>query len=88
MTWNHRVMRRTYPSPSGDEIIDEIYEVYYKPDGTVDMWTDDPVSPSCYVNMEQDENWNTIRKAVEIFAKACDKPTLDYETGKELDTEK
>lgn len=81
--WNHRVMRREYESGDMVEIIDEIYEVYYKDDGTVDGWTQEPVGPSFYVDGADDHE--SIKDDIMRFLRACDKPILDYKTGKEID---
>jgi len=78
--WNHRVMRRTCPT---GEIIDQIHEVYYKDDGTVDGWTTDGVAPQFYVN--EDDGQKSLRDELDRFARALDKPTLDYNTGKEIE---
>jgi hypothetical protein len=71
--WNHRVMRRTVDG----ETFDAVYEVFYTDDGVVEGWTDNPVSP-----MSEPGN---IREDIERFLRACDKPMLDWETGKEID---
>lgn len=87
MTWNHRVMRRTYTSTIGGivntEVVDEIYEVYYREDGTVDGWTENPVCPRYYLDI--DDQQASIRDDVMRFLRACDMPTLDYETGKVIE---
>ena len=80
--WNHRVMRRTYVSPIETNVIDEIYEVYYYDDGTINGWTNDPVGPMFYV--DEDDGQSSIRDDIQRMMEACDKPTLDYETGKEI----
>jgi hypothetical protein len=79
--WNHRVMRRKYESGDEIEIVDEIYEVYYEDDGTVNGWTENPVGPSHYVGVDD----GTIKDSVMRFLRACERPTLDYETGKEIE---
>lgn len=42
-TWNYRVIRKTCPT-SGDSTY-QIHEVYYRPDGGIDCWTQEPVEP-------------------------------------------
>jgi len=74
-------MRRTYGEGEHQEVVDEIYEVYYNDDNTVSGWTQDPVGPAFYVDVDEG---NSIRDDVERFLRACDKPILDYETGKEI----
>lgn len=82
--WNHRVMRREYKSGGEVEVIDEIYEVYYTDSGEVDGWTDEPVGPSHYVGIDD----GTLLDSVKRFEHATALPTLDYETGKEIDMSK
>ncbi len=77
--WNHRVMRMTTPQ---GEIIDQIHEVYYKGDGTVDGWTEDGVSPCFYVNEEDGQE--TMVDELNRFMRATTMPTLNFETGKEI----
>jgi hypothetical protein len=74
-------MRRAYESGGEIEIIDEIYEVYYDDNGQVNGWTQDPVGPSFYVDVDEGTG---IADDVKRFMRACDKPTLDYTTGKEI----
>jgi hypothetical protein len=81
-TWNHRVMRRSYAHGADVEVLDEIYEVYYDDDGSVNTWTENPVGPIFYVN--EDDDQESIKDDVNRFLLACDKPILDYETGKKL----
>lgn len=80
--WNHRVMRREYVNGDEINVVDEIYEVYYDDNGDVNGWTDGPVGPSFYVNIDDGD----IRDSVNRFMRACDHPTLDYETGKPIAT--
>lgn len=41
MTWNYRVIVST----ENDEQSFFIHEVYYKEDGSIDMWSEDPTIP-------------------------------------------
>jgi hypothetical protein len=75
-------MRRVYVSGGESELVDEIYEVYYDDDGNVVNWTENPVGPSFYVGVDEGDG---IVDSVKRFLRACDKPTLDYETGKEIE---
>ncbi|MET0380140.1 MAG: hypothetical protein ABW049_14200 [Spongiibacteraceae bacterium] len=42
-TWNYRVICKTAPI-AGDAVY-QIYEVYYREDGSIDCWTQQPVEP-------------------------------------------
>jgi len=77
--WNHRVMRMTTEQ---GEVIDQIHEVYYKDDGTVDGWTQDGVSPCFYV--DEEDGQETMVDELKRFMRATTMPTLDFETGKEI----
>lgn len=39
-TWNYRVIRKAQPTPTF-----QIHEVYYRADGSIDCWTQQPVEP-------------------------------------------
>ena len=81
--WNYRVMRRTYLSDFGGETLDEIYEVHYDDNGNVTGWTERPGGPCYYVDADDGEG--SIRDDIQRMMEACDKPILDYETGKEIE---
>ena len=81
--WNYRVMRRTYTNDFGAETIDEIYEVHYDDNDNVTGWTEGPGGPSYYVGVGAEDT--SIRDDIQRMMEACDKTTLDYETGKEID---
>lgn len=76
--WNYRVMRRTYPVPKGctAEVLDEIHEVYYNNDHTVEGWTENPVA----VISEPGE----MQRQVDWLMEAAAKPVLDYKTGEPI----
>ena len=76
--WNHRVMRRVYQD--GD-VVDEVYEVYYNDDGSIEGWTQDPVTPSYYVGVDD----GSIVDSIDRFMAAAARPTLDFVTGQEID---
>lgn len=87
--WNHRVMRRTVKTvvngqDFGDETFDAVYEVYYNDDGSIEGWTQDPTSPLADV---PGDNGSSIEDDIARFLVACKRPTLDWETGKEIDNE-
>jgi len=75
-------MRRTYTNAFGSEVIDEIYEVYYDDHGNVNGWTENPASPSYYV--DEDDGQSSILDDIKRFERATTMPTLDYATGKEI----
>lgn len=77
--WNHRIMKRTVDG----ETFFAVYEVYYDDAGNVTGWTEDPASP--VYDPAVDEEGTTMRTEIERFLRACDKPTLDWGTGKEID---
>lgn len=78
-TWNHRVMRRIV---DGETYL-SVYEVYYDDKGNVTGWTDEPASPMHCPDV--DSEGYDLRADIQRFMDACDKPTLDWETGKEID---
>ena len=77
MGWNHRVVKRTYPEPSGETFY-QIHEAYYglngsgKPSITVD--------PMYAIGESVDE----LRETLQRMLRALDKPVLDYETREEI----
>ena len=66
--WNHRVMRRVYPN---DEVMYQIYEVFYNADGSIWGFTNDPVDP-CGETVEE------VRESLERMLRALDRPVLDW----------
>lgn len=42
-TWNYRVIRKRCPNT--EESTYQIHEVYYRDDGSIDCWTQEPVEP-------------------------------------------
>lgn len=79
MSWNYRVMCRTYES--GKEY--GIHEVYYDEDGKVASWTENPVSITTFV----EECSDTVENLTDVHVKmglALTKPVLCYETGETL----
>lgn len=75
--WNHRVMRQYH----GEDSFDAIYEVYYDENDNVDGWTEEPVGPRHYVEIDE----GSLLDQIERMIKATEKPILDYNTGKEIE---
>lgn len=67
MSWNYRVMRRNL---QGEDQF-AIYEVYYNKRGKVKMWSSDPVF-ICGETLKE------LVKDFKLYAKAFEKPVLDY----------
>ena len=75
MTWNYRVIVRSWPpSPSYDGNEEEygIYEVYYNEDGDVELITEVSVLPF-------GETLEELRADFDLQLKAFDLPALKYE---------
>jgi len=75
MTWTYRVMRHT---EDDGETWDAIHEVYGE-DGKRG-WTSKPVYPASYPDDEM-----TFSETLARYAKALDKPTIDFKTGMEIE---
>ena len=69
MSWNHRVVRRIWETK---EVTYEVHEVYYDKDGTKDGMTVNPIVPT-------GDSVAELRKDMERYMKALDKPVMDYE---------
>ena len=85
--WNHRVMRRTVRivlggQNHGTETFDAVYEVYYNDDGSIEGWTQEPSSPMADV---PGDDGNNLKQDIERFLLACEKPILDWDSGKEIE---
>lgn len=73
MSWNHRVIRRTFTH--ADESYEDtyaIYEVHYDKNGKVEGYTSEPVSP-------QGETIEELEEELKLFQAALTKPVLEYE---------
>ena len=68
MSWNYRVMKRTYPT--GDTY--GIYEVYYDDDGITRSWAEGVVGHECG-SIEE------LRDDLEAQIGALGEPVLDYD---------
>jgi len=68
MTWNYRVVKKTY---TGDTLFG-IHEVYYDDDGKPEMVTVDPVGIV-------GDDMNELRREYVYYLRALLRPVLDYE---------
>lgn len=66
MSWNHRVIKKTYPS--GEESYG-IHEVYYNENGEIYAHTTDPIDLNC-------ETLDDLKQYIQWCLKACEKPIL------------
>jgi hypothetical protein len=69
MSWNHRVVRREYPS---GEVMYQIHEVYYNQARKADSCTQEPVSLMA-------EDLEDLRWTLQKMLACIDRPTLDYD---------
>lgn len=82
MSWNHRVVRRTYSHAHRDDtILYQIHEVYYNEDGhlTISSITEEPIRI-------MEETVDDLRKTVERLTKCLEYPIIDYDTLEEIKT--
>ena len=70
MSWNHRIIRRSNAPSTDPEWNYQIHEVYYKKDGSIDAWTENPVTPL-------GENLIELQSDISLFSKALDQPALE-----------
>jgi len=84
-TERHRVMRHVELF-EGKEVSNTVWyavhEVYYDDHDNVDGWTEEPAYPTYYP--DEDDGQHNLLDDIARFAKACELPVLDYETGKEI----
>lgn len=66
MTWNHRVVKKTYPS--GEESYG-IHEVFYNEKGEIYAYTEDPIDLAC-------ETLDALKEYATWCLKACEQPVL------------
>src|SRR5271155_1287738 len=77
MSWNHRVVRRTYNAgKSSQEVAYYIHEAYYGLDATPSI-TVEPTPP-------HGDSLAGLKKTLQQMLRALDKPMLDYETREEI----
>jgi|GEM_PF-1216674 len=69
MSWNHRVIRRSNAPSTDPEWNYQIHEVYYKWDGSIEAWTENPVAPL-------GEDLIKLKSEFSLFSKALDRPAL------------
>jgi hypothetical protein len=69
MTWNHRVVKRTF----NDEVFYGIHEVYYDDDGTINGCTMEPVAI-------QEESVEDLEVTLTRMLQCAVKPVLDFDT--------
>ncbi len=70
MSWNHRVIRRSNAPTTDPEWNYQVHEVYYRKDGSIEAWTENPVAPL-------GENPQELRSEVSLFTKALNQPVLE-----------
>jgi hypothetical protein len=73
MTWNHRVVKRTYSTEKYSEDYFSIHEAYYDENGKIFAITDSGVPPG-------GESLEDLKWSVEQMKKALDHPVLDYDS--------
>ncbi len=66
--WNYRVIRKSHPGT--DAVSYQIHEVYYKEDGSINGWTEDPVEP-------HGETVEELREDIGHFRHAFRRPVLE-----------
>lgn len=71
MTWNHRLVRRTYPD-AAQGVWFGIHEAYYDDDGKIYAITEEPVAP-CGEAVEE------LREEISRMARALSAPVVIYE---------
>ena len=69
MSWNYRVVKRTYCC---EETWYQIHEAYYNSNGEITAITEKPVDPA---GLTMDE----LKESLEWMQKALEKPVLDYD---------
>lgn len=72
MSWNYRVMKRTYKGMNYEEDAYDIYEVYYNDNGEVKNWSESPTYP-------HGETLEELKEDIKRYEEALNKPVLDYD---------
>lgn len=67
MTWNYRAVRRHH---ADDSVTYHIHEVYYRDDGGIESWTEEPVAP-------MGEELAELREDITYFIQAFRHPVLE-----------
>ena len=73
MSWDYRVVRRMI----GGMDTFQIHEVYYREDGAIHTFTEDPVGGF-------GESLEELKQDLQWMLEACDKEVLDYEVLSEM----
>lgn len=68
MSWNYRIIRRQF----NGHVSYQVHEVYYRPDGTIEGWTENPINPAGETPEELKQDFSRQLLAFES-------PILDYE---------
>lgn len=68
MSWNYRIIRRQF----NGRVSYQVHEVYYRPDGTIEGWTENPINPAGETPEELKQDFSRQLLAFES-------PILDYE---------
>jgi hypothetical protein len=68
VSWNYRIIRRTFKGHASYQI----REVYYRPDETIEGWTENPINPAGETPEELKQDFSRQLLAFES-------PILDYE---------
>jgi hypothetical protein len=68
MSWNYRIVRRQFKEHTSYQV----HEVYYRPDGKIEGWTENPVIPA-------GETPEELKKDFSRQLLAFENPVLDYE---------
>lgn len=68
MNWNYRIVRRSFKGHTSYQV----HEVYYRPDGTIEGWTENPIIPTGETPEELKQDFSRQLLAFES-------PVLDYE---------
>ena len=74
MTWNYRVVKQIHHSPSGDEILFQIHEVYSDDTSDSGDMTENPV-PLVSETIEG------LKEVLVHIREALEKPVLDYDAA-------
>ena len=69
MGWNHRVIRRSNAPSTDPEWNYQVHEVYYKEDGSIEAWTENPVAPV-------GEDLSELRSDISHYSEALEQPVL------------
>jgi len=77
MSWNYRVFRKT----CAGHAFYEIHEVYYRLDGTIKGWTENPINPS-------GETPEELKQDIFMHLEALQKPIIDHQDLVGIDCEK